>query len=79
MKLVDLLPEPAREFVVWWTPRRSKRRQISRGIVVVAILIGLLSDASYEALQLILLAGIYVELMMRRKASSQRASPDDLF
>jgi hypothetical protein len=62
----------AKDFVDWWTPRPRKRRQLTRYVVAVIVVIGLLTDASYDALQLAVLAGIYVELMMRKPETSSR-------
>ncbi len=61
-----------RHFVEWWTPRPRKRRQITRYVVAAILLIGLLTGASYGALQLAVLVGIYVELMMRKPDPATR-------
>jgi hypothetical protein len=62
----------AKDFVDWWTPRPRKRRQLTRYVVATIVVIGLLTDASYDALQLAVLAGIYVELMMRKPETLNR-------
>ncbi len=62
----------AKDFVDWWTPRPRKRRQLTRYVVAAIVLIGLLTEASYGALQLAVLVGIYVELMMRKPETLSR-------
>jgi hypothetical protein len=64
--------ERAKDFVDWWTPRPRKRRQLTRYVVAAIVLIGLLTEASYGALQLAVLVGIYVELMMRKPETLSR-------
>lgn len=64
--------ERARDFVDWWTPRPRKRRQLTRYVVAAILVVGLLMEASYDALQLAILAGIYVELMMRKPETLSR-------
>ncbi len=63
----------ARHFIGWWAPRPRKRRQITRSVVAAILLIGLLTSVSYDALQLAVLVGIYVELMMRKPESPSRS------
>jgi hypothetical protein len=68
---VEIL-DRARDLVDWWTPRPRKRRQLTRYAVAAIVVVGLITEASYDALQLAVLVGIYVELMMRKPETASR-------